>query len=186
LGGDDFASRETEAGMKQADIHEGEWYTKDGLFARQVLSIGEMVHYRDFAMSDGQPISLSSLCGLSSFAVWCRRKLTPEEVARMNVDEADRKAQAERDSWRETLTFVAEASADHYLYAATDQALQEETLRRELSALPALGSLRAAVLRLREIAGAGALLSPALLTEADTLTRHLLAALTPKDRPRST
>ena len=60
-----------------------------------------------------------------------------------------------------------------------------ELRRRELSVLPTVDSLRSAVVRLREIAGAGGILNPALLTEADTLTRQLLDNLTPSDRPGS-
>jgi hypothetical protein len=77
--------------MKAADIRNGGWYTKDGLFARQVLSIGERVHYRDFVLETGEPVSTSSLSELSSFATWCRRTLTEYEIARMRTDEADRR-----------------------------------------------------------------------------------------------
>jgi hypothetical protein len=116
--------------MKRGDVRSGQWYTKDGLFARQVLSVGELVIYRDFAMSTGEPISTSSSCRLPSFATWCRRTLTPEEIARMRTDDADQRVSDDQDAFRRMFKMAMEASVDQHLHAASDAALLAEIRRR--------------------------------------------------------
>lgn len=116
--------------MKQRDVRSGQWYTKDGLFARQVLSVGDLVFYRDFAMSTGEPISTSSSCRLTSFATWCRRTLTPEEIVRMRTDDADRRVTDDHEAFRQMFKMAMGASVDQHLHAASDAALLAEIRRR--------------------------------------------------------
>jgi hypothetical protein len=61
------------------------------VFAREVLEIeGGRVAYRDFAISDGEPMSSWRQCSQSTFRSFAVRECTPEEISRLRRNEVSR------------------------------------------------------------------------------------------------
>jgi hypothetical protein len=109
--------------MGTLEIEVGGIYTNvKEIFAREVLAIvGGQVDYRDFALSDGAPMSLGSRCSLSHFRTWSWREVTPEEASRLQKDES-----------RKRLHDYMAQLIPQALAAASDEMLLAEVLRRGL------------------------------------------------------
>jgi hypothetical protein len=100
----------------------GIYASATGALAREVLSIENgWVEYRDFALSDGEPISPCSRCSLHHFRRWSARPVTAEEQRRLRRDVADMR-----------LRLFAQQSIPMALEAASDSALRAEIRRRGL------------------------------------------------------
>ena len=74
--------------MTSDRIKPGGVYTNhSGVFAREVLEIqGERVEYRDFLISDGQPMMSWRSCSQSTFRRFAVRECTSEEISRLKRD----------------------------------------------------------------------------------------------------
>lgn len=54
-----------------------------GTFAREIIEIlGTEITYRNFLLSDGEPLNSRRKCARATFRKWADRTCTPEEMAR--------------------------------------------------------------------------------------------------------
>jgi hypothetical protein len=59
-----------------------------GGLAREILDIEDgRVFYRDYTLTDGQPLTARGNCARATFRNWMTRACTPEEIARLRREE---------------------------------------------------------------------------------------------------
>ncbi len=107
--------------MQVSDIRAGKFYVWKNSTVRQVVgSTASKVYWRDFSLVDGRPFG-SGTCSIGHFAQNIARAALGEEIARLQLDEADAK-ETER---MQALVYAG-------LRAASDEMLLEEVQRRGL------------------------------------------------------
>lgn len=102
-------------GLSPGEIKPGKFYANEYLI-REIVEENEEgnVHWRSYILEDGSSTGDSGLCSKQSIRKWADREATPEEIARLQRQEAQSK---ERERDRELTYRILRELPDEFLIA---------------------------------------------------------------------